>query len=194
MDTIPEKKTFCSSRGVVLELRPVSPFKIDAVRMAKDEIPVPTYEMKVVGGDTFAYPMDEEIAKNQGRLEEWNEYLNKKKALDTERTKNFSELLVWDGVDVEVPDCESTWQKNSEHFGLKIPENPIERKLFYVFNELLGTAEDLGILISQILSVSQIDQEVVDRIRDSFRPGAFGKANGGLSKKSGKVEKQKSNV
>jgi len=194
MTTSDDNKTFCSSKGVILTLTPVSQFKIDAVRTSKEEISVPTYEMKVVGGESFSHPMDEEIAKNQGRLDEWDAYLAKKKALDAERTKNFTELLIWEGVCVEVPGIESSWQKECEHFGLSIPEEPIARKLFYVFNELVGTGEDLSILISQILSVSQIDQEVVDRIRASFRTSLSRKADSRLPPKQRKVDKPEPNL
>jgi len=189
-----DHKTFSSSKGADLELRPVSQFKIDTLRASKEEIPVPTYETKVAGGDSLLIPMDEEIAKNKGRLDEWNAYIKEKQKKEAEFAKRFAELLIWEGVFVEVPDAESEWQKSSEYFKIKIPDNPIERKAFYVYNEFLGTQEDIGNLIAEILSVSQIDEEAVGKLRASFRIRAQRKANQRVRAKQGKVEGQKPDV
>lgn len=182
------EKTFCSSRGIVISLKPVSQFKIDAVRSSRVVIEPPTYEMNLAGGEKRSHPLDETIAKNQDRMDEWNDYLAKRREQDVLQTKHFSELLIWEGVEVEVPGEDSEWQKTSEHFGMVVPSNPIERKLAYVYNELVGTGEDLGNLISQILSVSQVDQEVVDRIRSHFRSAIHGRTDRPKGKKSRKVE------
>ena len=161
-------KTFCSARGIQLVLRPVSQFKLDSQRASNEEIPVPTYTMNVLGNDV-PYPMDEEIARNTGRLDEWKEYLKAKSALERDKAKKFTDLLIYDGVDIEVPGPESEWQTTSDIFGIKIPTDPIARKLHYVYTEVLISQEDIVNLISQILSVSQMDEEVVRKIRDSFR-------------------------
>ena len=193
MDKVTEK-TFCSAKGIVITLKPVSQFKLDAIRSSNEEIPVPTYQVKVVGGDTFDYPLDEEIAKNKGRLDEWLAYLSAKKAADAKASKRFADLLFYEGTDIEVPPEDSDWQKTSEHFGIKIPTDPIDRKLHYIYNELLVSAEEIPALISQILSVSQIDEEAVTKIRNSFRPKAQRDTNSAEGKNKGKVANSKSNV
>lgn len=172
-----EDKTFTSTKGVTVNLQPVSQFKIDSLRAAKTEIPAPTYTVTVAGGDKFEHPLDEEIARNKGRLDEWNEYKAAYQKAESEHAKKFLELLIWEGVSIEVPGVDSDWQRASEHFGMTIPENPIERKLVYVYNEILGTPEDIGDLISAIMSVSKIDEEAVTKLRESFRAGIQRKAN-----------------
>lgn len=189
-----EFKTFSSSKGVVLELRPVSQFKIDTLRASQIEVPVPLYEVKTVAGETQNVPLDEIIAKNKNRLEEWEAYIAAKKESDADHAKKFMELMIWEGVAVDVPGPESEWESTSAHFGIKIPENLIERKLFYIYNELLGTSEDIGNLISEILSVSQIDEEAVRTLRNSFRSGIQRKTNLGLSKKARALANKKPNV
>jgi hypothetical protein len=185
-----DNKTFTSTKGVIIALKPVSQFKIDSLRAAKEEIPAPTYTAKVAGGDSFEYPLDEEIARNKGRLDEWNEYKAKVARAEAEHAKKFLELLIWEGVDAETPGADSEWQKTSDYFGMKLPENPIERKFVYVYNELLGTPEDIGDLISSIMSVSKIDEEAVSKLRDSFRAGIQRKANKRVSEDEGLLEDQ----
>lgn len=167
--TTDERKTFCSSKGVTLMLRPVSQFKLDNLRASAREIPIPQYEMKVAGGATVLHPMDETIARNQNRMDEWNAYIQQVQAEATRQSRLFTELVLFEGVEVDVPDQDSEWQKQMEHFGINIPNEPIARKLQYIYNEFLVGGEDIVALISQILSVSQIDEEAVSKIRDSFR-------------------------
>lgn len=180
--------TYTSSKNVILALRPVSQFKIDTLRSSKSEIPAPTYEAKVVGGGVQEYPLDETIAKNKGRLDEWNDYLDAKAKGEAAHAKKFLELMIWEGVDVVVPDAGSDWQKSNEYFGIVIPDNPIERKLFYVYNELLGTPEDIGDLIAEIFAASKIDEEAVAKLRTSFRSGVSRKANSRVPKVKEQLE------
>jgi hypothetical protein len=171
-DNLDERKTFVSSKGVVLNLRPVSQFKLDALRTSTEEIPVPQYTMTIAGGEKISHPMDEIIAKNQGRMDEWIKYKQAVHEQNTLQSKRFTELVISEGVELEIPDKDSEWQKNMEHFGILVPEEPIARKLHYIFSETLVGGEDIAALISQILSVSQISEEAVAKIRNSFRTQA----------------------
>ena len=194
MTTDDERKTYSSTKGVALVLRPVSQFKLDSLRASKDELPPPTYEVKVTGGDTILYPMDAEIAKNKGRVDEWNAYIEKVKASDAKYGEKFTELIIWEGIDVDVPDVESEWQKQSEYFGLKVPSDPIKRKLFYVYNELLGAPNDIGELIAQIMTVSQMDEGAVAKLRETFRIGIQRASDNQLPKKQRKLANKKSDT
>lgn len=181
-------KTFTSSKGAVLELKPVSQFKIDTLRASKVDVSVPVYQAMIVGGGTQEYPLDAEIAKNKNRLPEWEAYQAAHAKQEADYAKKFLELMIWDGTEVCVPDVESDWQKSSDYFGITIPVNPIERKLFFVYNELLGTPEDIGELIAEIFSVSKIDEEAVQNLRDSFRAGIQRQTHKPVSKKQGRLE------
>lgn len=189
-----ERKTFCSSKGVVLNLRPVSQFKLDALRSSTVEIPVPQYQMTIAGGAKVAHPMDEIIAKNQGRMDEWIEYQTALKHQSRTQAKLFTELVISEGVDIEVPPVDSDWQRSMDHFNIVIPEEPIARKLAYIYNETLVGGEDIAALVSQILSVSQISEEAVAKIRNSFRSSQERNIPDPVRKGKGKVAKRKSNV
>jgi len=195
MTTDPDsKKTFCSSKGVVLTLRPVSQFKLDALRTSTQEIPIPQYQMTIAGGEKVAHPMDEIIAKNQGRMDEWLEYQRQVKEQAALQAKRFTELVISEGVEIEVPGTDSEWQKNMNHFGIDVPEEPIARKLNYIYSETLVGGEDIAALVSQILSVSQVDEEAVAKIRNSFRSKAERSTPGPIGKNKRKVAKQQPDV
>jgi hypothetical protein len=164
-----DKSIFTTSSGATLKLHPIHTFKLDAIRSSKTEIPAPTYEVTVAGGDRINIPLDEEAAKNKDRLEEWRSYLDEKARHEADYARRFTEFLVWEGVEVDVPGKDSDWQKQCDYFKINVPDEEIPRKFLYVSSELLTSVEDMGGLIAQIMSVSNVDEEVVERIRNSFR-------------------------
>lgn len=170
-------KEFTSKKGLKLALRPVSQFKLDTMRASKKEIPAPMYTMTTVTG-TQQVPLDEEIATNQGRLEEWNEYKALHQKVEAEFGKKFFALLVWDGTDFEIP---PSWEEECAFFGIELPENPIARKVQYVYDQVLSGPEEMGDLMADIMLVSQLSQEVVDNLRASFRSRMAGQANKRMS-------------
>jgi len=193
-DNLDERKTFCSAKGVTLNLRPVSQFKLDAVRKTDVEIPVPQYQMTIAGGEKVNHPMDETIARNQNRMDEWLAYKKAVQEQGRKQAERFSELLIFEGIDIEVPGEDSEWQKNSERFGIAVPTDPIARKMQYVYNEFLVGPDDVVALVSQIMSVSQIPEEEVAKIRNSFRSPAQRNTPGRTGKDKRKVAKQQPDV
>lgn len=189
-----ERKTFCSSKGVTLYLRPVSQFLLDSLRTSTVEIPVPQYQMTVAGGGKINHPMDEIIAKNQNRIDEWILYKEAVAQQAKTQAKRFTELVIAEGVEIEVPDAESEWQKKMDHYNIVVPAEPHERKLQYIYTEALVGGEDIAALVSQILSVSQISEEAVAKIRNSFRSQAKRDSAKPVGKNKRKVAKQQSDV
>jgi hypothetical protein len=189
-----ERKTFCSAKGITLKLRPVGQFKLDALRTSKVEVPIPQYQMTIAGGQKVDHPMDEIIAKNQNRMDEWLAYKREVAEQNRLQAERFSEMVIYDGVDIEVPGPDSEWQRQMDHFGIKIPDEPIARKLKYVYSEALVGPEDLGALVSQIMSISQVDEEVIAKMRASFRVRTNGHSSRPTGKGKGKVEKQEPDV
>lgn len=188
-------KIFTSSKGIVIALRPVSQHKLNSMRNAKVEVPVPTYRVQTVGGDGQEFLLDETSAKNKNRLDEWNEYLAAKKIEDTKYSEKFANFLIWEGVNVVVPGPESNWQKTNDYFGIKTPDDPIARKTLYVYNELLGVAEEVGDLIAEILAVSAvIDEEAAKKLRRTFRPDTQRETDRELPEVEGAVEHKKPTV
>ncbi len=189
-----ENRLYESSKGIKIKLRPVSQFKLDSLRASRKEVPVPTYTVKPVAGPEQEFPLDAEVAQSRGRMDEWQEYLDKSAEEAAEYSKKFSALLVWDGVSVDVPGPDSDWQITSDFLGITLPVNPIERKIQYVYDELLGAPNDVGDLIASILEVSQMDQEVVDRLRDTFRSGTGRKNNRRMAPQKEPMEIQEPDV
>lgn len=192
--TTDAQKTFVSSKGIELVLKPVSQFKLDALRTSTTEIPIPQYQMTIAGGGKVDHPMDEIIAKNQNRMDEWLQYKAAVNEQNRLQAKRFSELVISEGVEIEVPGTDSEWQKNMEHFGIVVESDAIARKLQYIYSELLVGGDDIAALISQILSVSQIPEEAVAKIRNSFRSQTEGNTTRPARKSKKQLAIQQPNV
>lgn len=184
-----QTKVFTSGKGIGIQLRAVSQFKLNDLLSSKKVVKKPTYEAKSdVTKEVQLFELDEKTAKHKGRMDEWEAYLKEAKAAEAEYSGKFSEMMVWDGVDVAVPGPDSDWQKECDHFGIPVPTDPISRKICYVYREMLAGPEDLGFLIADILQLSQMDQEAVTKIRDSFRSSIQKQAHLKRTKGQGKLE------
>jgi hypothetical protein len=174
-------KVYTSTKGVKIPLRAVSQFKIDAMRSSREEVPVPTYEADVFGGDKETLELDAEIAKSQGREKEWKEYL----AAVEQETRVFgilfNTMVVSEGVDLDAPGPDSDWQRSCDKYKLKIPEDPIDRKVFYINTELLGAFEEMGDLMTAIFAASKFSQEVIAKMKGTFRSAVERKKDPGLA-------------
>lgn len=181
--------TFTTSAGKLVQLKPVSQFKFDTMRGTKVELPKPTYETTLAGGEKFNLTIeDEQTAKEQDKLDEWNKYLQAQQVCNNEFGTRFNEFMILDGIDIEVPDKESEWQKQCDALKIVVPEDSIKRKVFYVVNEILGTPLDLGDLVAAIMKASKFDEEVIKKIKDSFRAAMERKADKRMAKRRDRVE------
>jgi hypothetical protein len=174
-------KNYTSSKGVNIPLRAVSQFLIDAMRSSRVQVPVPTYEADVFGGDKEILELDEEIAKAQGREEEWKEYLKDVEQETRVFGIQFNTMIVSEGVDLDAPGLESDWQKKCDRFKIKIPEDPIDRKVFYINTELLGTFDEMGDLMTAIFAASKFSKEVIAKMKGTFRSAMEGKKDIGMA-------------
>lgn len=182
--------SWTSSNGKKVTIRPVSLFKLDTMRASKKELPVPVYVATTVAGEKQEYPMDEVIAQNQGRQEEWKAYLAEKAKQEALYSRRYFSLLIWDGVDIEPSE---KWIEEATYFGT-LPENKIERKVQYVYDEILMTGEDANELMAEILQISQVSKEAVDKLRASFRARAQGKAHKRMSPQKEPMESKGADV
>lgn len=182
------QNSFTSSKGVEIPLRPVSQFKIDAMRSSREEVPVPTYTADVFGGGKEELPLDEVAAQNQNRMEEWQAYLTAAQKERSEFGIRMNNMVIYEGVDLDAPGPDSDWQKSCDLFGLKVPTDPIARKIFYINTELLGTSEDMGNLMTAVFAASRFSREVIDKMKATFRSAMERKTDQEVAKDPGPVE------
>ena len=69
-----------------------------------------------------------------------------------------------------VDDPGDAWVKRHEFIGLTIPQDDLERQMYFFMNELLGDfTEDLGLIMTGIMKATGFDKEMIADAEASFR-------------------------
>jgi hypothetical protein len=166
------KGVFETYTGRTIKICPVSPFLIEKLRGALDDIPdPPTYKAEVGIGDGEVefqeFPHDEKTEKTPEQQEEWDAYLAQVEEQQSERTLKMFSALAIKGVVGAEPTNE--WKEEMKFLDVDLPENPAALRNFYIQTELLTHATDIIGLVSAIMEVSGVSKEAVESLRRSFR-------------------------
>lgn len=172
------KFTFETKSGVSLELNPLPPLLIQEVREAarkhaEDEtggkLDKPTYELTTADGAVETHEHDETtILDNPEAMAAWNAWQaqqNRIAEVISERTLKF---ILMRGVKMDVPE-DTAWIEEQAFFGVQVPENPLEKRFHYIKTEILATTDDVPAIMSQILTISGVDAEVIAAAQATFR-------------------------
>ena len=143
-------------------------------------IKVPTYEIKTVAGDVEIHDLDpeslehpEDPEETERRKEAWTAYQRNLVEFKSEESDRLADASLYYGVDLRDDEeyTSGNWVKPLKRFGLEVPEDEVERKLFYLKNFCFNQA-DIIMLIARIqfLSLSGVvDQKAIEAAEDFFR-------------------------
>lgn len=171
--------TFTTGLGKQFKITPSSPFQIEQNRLAFTELfkadnpepKQPTYRTETAGGGFEELPMDKTSAETPEQIAEVEAY-------DTyfERQNGFVGTKMIDAFIVEnvvaEPLADTAWTRKKKVLGIKLPEDDIELKLYYVREHLLFNDEDGGDLSALPMAVAQLSgvrQQAVAAGKATFR-------------------------
>lgn len=152
---------FATSSGQVLKLKPVSAAKVQAVRAGIVWPARPTYTTTTAGGGVQVHEADETTADPQ----EWAAYVEAEARATAEWYERLGQLLLYYGVDLEVP---TGWEDDQRYFGIAIPDDPRARKCHYILTELLASPEEQKALLLAILALNQTREEAIRQQEAGF--------------------------
>jgi hypothetical protein len=168
----PKKKTdnhtYTTEAGLVLHLKSISIYEMQAVEeaiktdyMRKGElVEPPMYEVEVAGGGTQKHTLTAETLIKEGdevetakRKLDWQLYQD---ALDrmNKEVSQIQTMLMLEGIDVELPEPGSVWEKRCKRLHIPIPEDEDERMEFYKMSYVLRTTTDLIGVQAEIMQLS----------------------------------------
>lgn len=172
MHVNPAPREYVSSNGKTVQLMPVSDALIQNVLRQVDIPDRPTYTLDILGGkaqekhyhtdktiEAFGTP-DEEV--------EWQQYKAKLSIAMKERNMKITRLILARGIVIPDQDWEA-WLSEMKSLGAEPPEDATERRIFYIRAELLPNTSDVISCMIAVMALSDIPQEVVRSIEDSFR-------------------------
>ena len=171
---------FVTKDGREIPLRAVGLRYVQMI-MDRTAIPdVPTYTAETVAGDVEVH---KHVVKRDrdGKLvgttlqsdedwAEWNAYEQARSDALAKRMQDAITFLMCECVQVDPPD-EWAWSVDFEGWGMEppeIPEDPRQRKLFWIENELLPDSDDLTALTARLYVIGGIVGEDQAKNLESF--------------------------
>ena len=184
----------------------------------------PTYAAELAGGGTQTFEHDEDTlevtpemvlgdnpdftqeaaaeiatAKTAVNREAWEAYIKANARLIAEQNALRMEMLL-DGVLAELP-ADGAWEARRKRRHLEVPQDPVEKRLYWIQRELLITAADARDAIIDIMRISQegMPEEAIKAAEAMFRnqvqaafvrPERSGDTPGGPENEAGPVVAQ----
>jgi len=164
-------RTFTTRAGREIPLRPIATKTLDDLQLlirAVEDIRPPTYTVKILGGDDT-----EEIEHDLTTLETdedraaWAEYISRVEEGAELCNEQVTRTYIVFGIDMEPP--EDGWHKTFEFCGIPVPEESMERKVFYFERVMLADPEDQADFVRRVYLISQLSGEALDRADALFR-------------------------
>lgn len=161
---------FETEDGTKIPIKKLSPYVFDILRSSEDAPDKPTYEVKLVTGETQTFEHDQESIKNASEEEkkEWEDYHKEIERLRKTAQETVERLILYRAVDLELPE-DDDWIEEQRWIGLNPPvKNKRELKLHWVKTELLSSGDDIKRLMSHVLVASGVGREDKSTIKRSF--------------------------
>lgn len=183
-------RVFINSRGREVRIQAIQLSTLERIRIRarKDmeeagfSFERPTYQVKTAGGDVpMVYPVtaesveakgdEEETARRRDALAAYNANVNALMALAGSRNLQY---IFAEGVE-DGPDEE--WLAKCQHYGIDVPEDRLDRKFFFIMEEVCPAPDDLADLQAAILDLAtegRIRKEDVEAAKSFFRRATRG--------------------
>ena len=181
-----------TTSGVEFIIKPVSQYAVTQLRMTRKVIPVPTYKVKLAGGDMEEVDFDATYVKDHADdpaiAEKWKAYIEEVNEDISKFNDRFGRMIILMGTEIDVPGVDSEWQKEQEYIGYTPPTAGPERKIYYMLQSVMTDDNDVNRLASEVLALGRVDMEKVRLARDSFQRDEGQETPGETDEETGELE------
>lgn len=164
---------FTTSRGVEVEFLSIE-ILLDKVNASHPMPDPPTYSKVTAGKAVLTFPHDETTLEVEGDPEqtkknrkEWAAYKEECDRVIGERNRAMLRTILLRGIKVEPKNDD--WIHEHEVMLIKVPTDPVERRLHWIETEVMGGPEDYATVISEVMRASGVPEELLEQIGASFR-------------------------
>ena len=173
------RQKYTSTRGVVAWFTPMPVLLQEELteKMESEGLAfptAPTYDVDLAGGDTVKYEYDEksiEQAIESGDEEAqqlWDDYQAEIADWNNEYNNRMEHALQVLCMDVEGVD-EKEWVAKRNSLGFDVPKDPIEKKLYFIKHEFVGSGEDQIAMMQYPLRLTLERSGVLQTVEAMFR-------------------------
>lgn len=161
--------TASSGLEVILTgLPPLVPQRIDSSIEYPDK---PTYEVTTASGDVETFEHDETSLESDEDKQAWTDYLEATNEAETELTEKLLYAVLLECVELESYEEEfSHWKTKQRLMGIELTEDDDENKFYFMQTEVFHDQDDIGEILTIVMSLTGVSMEDLAEARDSF-PG-----------------------
>jgi hypothetical protein len=164
---------FTNTRGMSMSLMGLPPY---LVQMATESIPrpkAPTYKVERADGGTDEFSHSEDTIKDPKTTEEekiqWETFLSDVKSANSKASEVLLNVIIMEGIKLDVvPEDMAKWEKRMKVLGIPLPDDEMEKEMFYKKEYAFATQEDVEIIMSKVLELTGISREEVELAKSSF--------------------------
>jgi len=170
-----KEKVYITEEGMELRLKHVSSNLLTQITRAIEFPKPPTYKVELASGDVEEYDHDEttleveddEEATRQNKRA-WEKYKKELDEANADAMRLQTRAMLFKGIDIELPE-ETDWIEELEILGVDIPDNKTDLKILYIETEVLKSLRDMLEVTVELMKLSGVRGEAIDKIESSFR-------------------------
>jgi len=192
-----EYTTSSGLKVILTGLPPLVPQRLDSSIEYPDK---PTYEITTATGDIETYEHDEDSLTTDADREAWEEYLALQDEAETELTEKLLYAVLIESV--ELKDFEerfAVWKQNQKLIGIKLAEGDPddeqsqelaekENKFHFMQTEVFHDTDDIGEILTIVMSLTGVSVEDLASARDSFPGEVESEPSAGNGDTAGELE------
>lgn len=167
-----QSRLYVTSSGLEVRLTglpPLVPQRIDSSIEYPDK---PTYEAETVAGDIETYEHDVESLQTDEDKQAWEDYLVATNEAETELTEKLLYAVLLECVEIKEDYTEEfeLWKKKQRFMGIDLVDDEDENKFYFMQTEVFHDQDDIGEILTIVMSLTGVSMEDLAEARDSF-PG-----------------------
>lgn len=163
---------FTTSTGEKVRFIGLNQQRLEVLRNAGKLPPVPQRVMITDFGGEQKEDLTENDLQNDEEKILWQEYIEKKKAVENKRDENVMKYTFTSGFEVlDLTDEKlNEWkQEEEEVWGNEVPGNRVDILLQYINTRIIGNNNDYAEVMAGIMERTGVPPEMLDELRESFR-------------------------
>lgn len=160
---------YITSKGKKVRLIGLNPARLEKLQNAGNMPPVPFRLLETDFGESQKEELTADSLMNDEERKQWQEYIEKRNAIETKRSENVMKYVFHDGIAIDDEIIDEWKVEQEEVWGLEVPNNRIDLKVDYINAEIIGNSEDLGEIMAGVMERTGVSAEALDEVRATFR-------------------------
>lgn len=199
-ETRERSRPYTASSGLEVILTGLPPLVPQRIDSSIEHPEKPTYKVETASGDIEVFEHDETTLESDEDKEAWADYLQAESNSETELTEKLLYAVLLECVELENYDTAfAGWKHKQKLMGISIAEGEegddesqaeaeLENKFYFMQTEVFHEQDDIGEILTIVMSLTGVSVEDLAEARDSFPGEVEPEPQGGDGDSAGQSE------